>query len=105
MKLKAIFNRDGGTFRTTDMEDYTAKVTQVFHDAGHEIEVAVVAGKEMEGVLEKTARRDDLDAMIAGGGDGTISGGGGRCLEIGHSARHRAGRHDESLCPLSQASS
>lgn len=74
MKLKAIFNRDGGTFRTTDMEDYTAKVTQIFHDAGHEIEVAVVAGKEMEGVLEKTARRDDLDAMIAGGGDGTISG-------------------------------
>jgi diacylglycerol kinase family enzyme len=73
MKIKAIFNRDGGTFRTTDMEAYSAKVTDVFRAAGHDIEIAVVAGAEMEEALQKTARRSDLDAMIAGGGDGTIS--------------------------------
>ncbi|WP_426123404.1 diacylglycerol/lipid kinase family protein [Pararhizobium sp. PWRC1-1] len=73
MKIKAIFNRDGGTFRSTDMEAYSAKATEVFRAAGHEVEIAVVAGSEMEETLQQTAQRDDLDAMIAGGGDGTIS--------------------------------
>ncbi|KQV43486.1 MULTISPECIES: diacylglycerol kinase family protein [unclassified Rhizobium] len=73
MKIKAVFNRDGGTFRTTDMDAYGAKVEEVFHAAGHEIEIAAVSGGEMNDVLEKAARRDDLDAIIAGGGDGTIS--------------------------------
>ncbi len=73
MKIKAIFNRDGGTFRTTDMEAYGAKAEEIFRNAGHEIEIAVVDGSAMSDTLEKTARRDDLDAMIAGGGDGTIS--------------------------------
>ncbi len=73
MKIKAIFNRDGGTFRTTDMEAYGAKAQEIFRGAGHDIEIAVVEGSEMSDTLEKTARRDDLDAMIAGGGDGTIS--------------------------------
>lgn len=73
MKIKAIFNRDGGTFRTTDMDAYAAKVEEVFEAAGHQIEIENVSGDEMAGALEKTARRDDIDAMIAGGGDGTIS--------------------------------
>ncbi len=73
MRIKAIFNRDGGTFRTTDMEAYSAGAEAVFRGAGHEIEIAVVSGSEMNETLEKAARRDDLDAMIAGGGDGTIS--------------------------------
>lgn len=74
MKLKAILNRDGGTFKTTDMTAYTQKAEAVFHDAGHALEVVVASGDEMADVLERTSRRDDLDAMLAGGGDGTISG-------------------------------
>jgi diacylglycerol kinase family enzyme len=77
MKIKAIFNRDGGTFRTTDMEAYRQKAEEVFRAAGHDIEIAIVSGSEMGDTLEKAARRDDLDAMIAGGGDGTISGAAG----------------------------
>ncbi|WP_275789921.1 diacylglycerol/lipid kinase family protein [Pararhizobium gei] len=73
MKIKAIFNRDGGTFRTTDMQAYGQKAEDVFREAGHQLEIAVVSGSDMGDVLEQTARRDDLDAMIAGGGDGTIS--------------------------------
>ena len=73
MKIKAIFNRDGGTFRTTDMEAYGRKAQEIFRAAGHDIEIAVVSGEEMAATLEKAAGRDDLDAMLAGGGDGTIS--------------------------------
>lgn len=77
MKIKAIFNRDGGTFRTTDMDAYGRKAEEVFRARGHEIEIAVVSGREIGDTLEKAAKRDDLDAMIAGGGDGTISGAAG----------------------------
>ncbi|KQY19425.1 diacylglycerol kinase family protein [Rhizobium sp. Root483D2] len=73
MKIKAIFNRDGGTFRTTDMDAYSQKAEEVFRSAGHEIEITVASGDGMAEILEKTARRDNLDAMLAGGGDGTIS--------------------------------
>lgn len=73
MKIKAIFNRDGGTFRTTDMDAYSQKAEEVFRAAGHDIEITVASGDGMADILEKTARRDDLDAMLAGGGDGTIS--------------------------------
>ncbi|THK39694.1 diacylglycerol kinase family lipid kinase [Ensifer sp. MPMI2T] len=73
MKIKAIFNRDGGTFRTTDMEAYGRWVEEVFRAAGHEIEVAAVEARDMRDMLERTCRRGDLDAIVAGGGDGTIS--------------------------------
>ena len=73
MKIKAILNRDGGTFRTTDMDAYSRRIEEVFGAAGHEIEISVVAGDEMNAALERASRRNDLDAMIAGGGDGTIS--------------------------------
>lgn len=73
MKVKAIFNRDGGTFRTTDMETYGRRVEEVFRAAGHQVEIAVVAPGDIPQALETACRRDDLDAIVAGGGDGTIS--------------------------------
>ncbi|NTF41390.1 diacylglycerol kinase family protein [Rhizobium rhizogenes] len=73
MKLIGFFNRDGGTFRTTDMAAYEAKAEQVFRDAGHEFEAVVVAGREIVSAMERAARRDDIDGIVAGGGDGTIS--------------------------------
>ncbi|MDI7861220.1 diacylglycerol kinase family lipid kinase [Rhizobiaceae bacterium n13] len=73
MKLVAYFNRDGGTFRTTDMAAYERHAETVFGDAGHEVECHVVGGDEIVSAMERAARRDDVDAIIAGGGDGTIS--------------------------------
>ncbi|MBL0371112.1 diacylglycerol kinase family lipid kinase [Rhizobium sp. KVB221] len=73
MKIKAVLNRDGGTFRTADMDAYAAHAKQVFQAAGDELDVAVVAGREMPSELDVAAAREDIDAIIAGGGDGTIS--------------------------------
>lgn len=73
MKLMGFFNRDGGTFRTTDMEAYEKRAEAVFRDAGHEFEAVVFSGKEIVPAMERAARRDDLDGIVAGGGDGTIS--------------------------------
>ncbi len=57
MKVKAIFNRDGGTFRTTDMDAYSRKVEEDFRAVGHEIEIAVVGADEMRDTLETACGR------------------------------------------------
>jgi diacylglycerol kinase family enzyme len=73
MKIKAVLNRDGGTFRTTDMEAYAVKARAVFAEAGDHLDVSVVNGKDMPDELERAAHDDRYEALIAGGGDGTIS--------------------------------
>jgi diacylglycerol kinase family enzyme len=73
MKLIGLFNQDGGTFRTTDMAAYQSHAEQVFRQAGHDFECRVVSGREMVAAMERAARRDDIDGIVAGGGDGTIS--------------------------------
>lgn len=73
MRIQAIFNKDGGTFRTTDMEAYVRHAETVFAAAGHHLDCDVVEGADIEMALRRCAGRTDLDAMLAGGGDGTIS--------------------------------
>ncbi|MGG7518553.1 diacylglycerol/lipid kinase family protein [Allorhizobium undicola] len=82
MKIKAVLNRDGGTFRTTDMQAYCERAHAVFSQAGHELDCAVVAGKDITGAL-KQATHGGYDALIAGGGDGTISGAAAICWKAG----------------------
>ncbi|MFN7011175.1 MAG: diacylglycerol/lipid kinase family protein [Allorhizobium sp.] len=83
MKLKAVFNRDGGTFKTTDMDAYCARAQNVFRAAGHDISVAVVAGRDVVARLEQAANEEGLDGLIAGGGDGTISAAAGIAWKAG----------------------
>jgi diacylglycerol kinase family enzyme len=73
MRLIGFFNRDGGTFRTTDMAAYQQRAEEVFREAGHEFQAMVVSGREIVPAMERAARRDDIDGIVAGGGDGTIS--------------------------------
>jgi diacylglycerol kinase family enzyme len=73
MNLYAVFNRDGGTFRTTDMDAYCAHALRAFEGPGHEIECHVVSGDKVVETMEKAAALNGVDGLIAGGGDGTIS--------------------------------
>jgi len=73
MKLIGFFNRDGGTFRTTDMQAYADRARQVFGDAGHDFEAHIVGGDDIVAAMQRAARRDDVDGIVAGGGDGTVS--------------------------------
>jgi diacylglycerol kinase family enzyme len=73
MKLIGFFNRDGGTFRTTDMSAYQNRAETTFAEAGHDFEAVVFSGSEIVPAMERAARRDDIDGIVAGGGDGTIS--------------------------------
>ncbi len=73
MRLVAIFNRDGGTFKTTDLDAYCDHARKVFSEAGHQIECRLVSGNDIVQEMERAADDAGLDGLIAGGGDGTIS--------------------------------
>ena len=71
MHFIGVFNRDGGTFKTTDMDAFAARAVEIFAAAGHEFEPRIVEGKQLIKALEKAA--SEADILVAGGGDGTIS--------------------------------
>ncbi len=71
MRVIGVLNRDGGTFKTMDLEAFARKAEVVFGDAGHELEVRVVAGRDLIRALRRAASEAEL--LLAGGGDGTVS--------------------------------
>jgi diacylglycerol kinase family enzyme len=83
MRIQAIFNRDGGTFRTTDMDAFARHAEKVFGQAGHHLDCDIVESADIEMALKRCADRTDLDAMLAGGGDGTVSAAAGFAWQSG----------------------
>lgn len=73
MKVRAILNRDGGTLRTMDLEAFSQRAREVFAQEGHDIQCRIIGGKAVEAELRRAAHDTDVDVILAGGGDGTIS--------------------------------
>jgi diacylglycerol kinase family enzyme len=80
MRFIGILNRDGGTFRATDMADFVERAAAIFEEAGHSLECRVVEGKKLIKELERAASDPDADVVLAGGGDGTISSAAATCF-------------------------
>jgi diacylglycerol kinase family enzyme len=72
MRFIAVLNRDGGTFRKTDLDAFCGRMTETLHKAGHRLDVESVAGQDIEAALAKAAA-SRADIVLAGGGDGTVS--------------------------------
>jgi Sphingosine kinase and enzymes related to eukaryotic diacylglycerol kinase len=73
LKIRAIFNRDGGTLRTMDLDAFCRQARDIFAQHGHDLECRVVPGKSVEAELRAATQDKDVEALLAGGGDGTIS--------------------------------
>lgn len=73
MKFTAILNQDGGTLRTMDLDAFAERLAATLSRAGHSVETRIVAGGEVTKALAQAAREDGLEAVLAGGGDGTVS--------------------------------
>lgn len=73
MRVAAIFNRDSGTLRTMDLDAFCSEAVAVFAEAGHEVQCHIVSGGEVLTQIERFCVAPDIDAVIAAGGDGTIS--------------------------------
>lgn len=83
MHYIGVLNRDGGTFSTMDMDAFAARAVQVFADHGHTLEPRVVASTELIAELERAANDPQSDALLVGGGDGTISAAAEICFRTG----------------------
>jgi len=73
MRIAAVLNRDSGTLRTMDLEAFCAEAVQVFNEAGHHLDCHVVDGDKVVATLEALSKNEIVEAIIAAGGDGTIS--------------------------------
>jgi diacylglycerol kinase family enzyme len=73
MHFVGVFNRDGGTFRTTDMEAFCARAGDILAAHGHTLDCRPVAGANIAAALEQAAADAGEGVLLAGGGDGTIS--------------------------------
>jgi len=73
LKIRALLNRDGGTLRTADLHALCQQAIDIFAGEGHELECRVIDGKSVEAELRRAAQDPDVDMVLAGGGDGTIS--------------------------------
>lgn len=73
MRFLAILNRDGGTLRTLDIDGFVDRARTALRQSGHSLEAEIVEGTEIVAALRRAAGREDIDVVMAGGGDGTIS--------------------------------
>ena len=73
MRILALLNRDGGTLKTTDLDWLSALIRDEFAVHGHEVTVELCAGSDIVPAIKKAAATDDLDVLLVGGGDGTVS--------------------------------
>ncbi len=73
MRIRAILNRDGGTLRTMDLDAFCEQAKGVFGGAGHTLDCRIIKGSEVSRALDEAASDPEVDAILAGGGDGTIS--------------------------------
>lgn len=83
MHFIGVLNRDGGTFRTMDMAAFATNATALFAAHGHTLNCRVVSSDELVPALEQAAADPAADALMAGGGDGTISAAAGVCFAAG----------------------
>jgi diacylglycerol kinase family enzyme len=83
MHFVAIFNKDGGTFRSMDIPDFIGDAERIFVEAGHTIDCRPVDGDKLPEILAACVVDPAVDVLIAGGGDGTISAAAAACFESG----------------------
>jgi len=71
MRVRVVVNRSGGTLKGA--EDEEARIRAAFEAAGVEADVRMTESGDISGALKEAAAAPGLDAVVAGGGDGTLS--------------------------------
>ena len=71
MKIRVIVNRSGGTLKGS--EDAEARIVAAFEAAGVDADVRMTDPADIFEAMKAAAAAPGLDAVVAGGGDGTLS--------------------------------
>ncbi|EME70800.1 sphingosine kinase [Paramagnetospirillum caucaseum] len=72
MKLALVINRSAGTFRRLPLDSTVAAIVVALAGAGHVVRTETVGRRELARTLSLMAESRDVDAVVVGGGDGTI---------------------------------
>jgi diacylglycerol kinase family enzyme len=73
MRIHIVMNVHAGTLRGSDPRQVSEQVVAAFTDAGHQVSLDLATESQLRGLLVAGAKRNDIDVLVAGGGDGTIS--------------------------------
>ena len=73
MKTALVLNRAGGSLARLNPDRIARDVVDRLGAAGHDVDGFVVSADEVEGRLASCAASGAYDAVIVGGGDGTVS--------------------------------
>jgi diacylglycerol kinase family enzyme len=83
MHYIGVFNQDGGRFRTMDLQAFSARAREILAEHGHTLDARIVAGSDLIPELERAANDPAAQALLAGGGDGTVSAAAQVCFRTG----------------------
>jgi diacylglycerol kinase family enzyme len=81
MKIRVIVNRGGGTLNGADDEE--AKIAAAFEAAGVDADIRMTDSADIYDAMKEAAAAPGLDAVVAGGGDGTLSCAAGHLADTG----------------------
>ncbi|EPY01916.1 lipid kinase MamU [Magnetospirillum fulvum] len=72
MRLALVINRSAGGFRRFRPAATVAAIRDAFIERGHQVELRMIGRHDLPACFAALSGRDDLDAVVIGGGDGTI---------------------------------
>lgn len=72
-RIVVAINAKAGTARTCDRKILSADIATAVQAIGSLVEVLFVEPPQWRATLERLARREDVDTVIVGGGDGSVS--------------------------------
>ncbi|SEH24522.1 lipid kinase MamU [Magnetospirillum fulvum] len=72
MRLALVINRSAGGFRRFPPAATVAAIRDAFLDRGHQVELRMIGRRDLPACFAALSVRKDLDAVVVGGGDGTI---------------------------------
>jgi diacylglycerol kinase family enzyme len=73
MRIALVINRSAGSFRRLALDATVADIAGALRRQGHAVEVRIVGRRDLAGLLSTlAAEQRDLDAVLLGGGDGTL---------------------------------
>jgi len=73
MRLKIILNSNAGTLTGLDPEAAAVDLAAIFRNHGHEAEAQALPGKAAVDAIERACGEPSVEAIVVGGGDGTVS--------------------------------
>ena len=80
MRFVAVLNREGGILRTTDLDVLSASIREALAAQDHTVDINIVSGSQLEAALDD-ACSGSADAILIGGGDGTVSAAAGKMMD------------------------